>query len=76
VPVSLIDYIHAIEQALGIESKKEYLPMQPGDVQATLADTSKLKNHVGFKPSIPISVGIKNFVDWYLNYYVKDAIFF
>jgi len=68
-PVALMDYIEAIENALGIEAKKNFLPMQPGDVPATSANVDDLINDVGFKPDTSIEQGVKNFVDWYLGYY-------
>jgi UDP-glucuronate 4-epimerase len=71
-PVELSDFIHEIEKALGKEAKKEYLDMQPGDVPATYADVDDLINDVGFKPSTPLSVGIKNFIDWYKEYYATS----
>ncbi len=70
-PTPLMDYIHAIETALGIQAQKNYLPMQPGDVPATNADTSELDAWVGFKPNTPVAVGVKRFVDWYKDYYAK-----
>ena len=68
-PVALMDFIGAIENALGIEAKKNFLPMQPGDVPATAANVDALINDVGFKPDTSIEQGVKNFVDWYLEYY-------
>ena len=68
-PVALMDFIGAIESALGIEAKKNFLPMQPGDVPATAANVDALISDVGFKPDTSIEQGVKNFVDWYLEYY-------
>jgi UDP-glucuronate 4-epimerase len=68
-PVKLLDFIQAIEHALGKEAIKEFYPMQPGDVYQTYADVTDLMNDVGFKPDTPIDVGIRMFVDWYKNYY-------
>jgi len=68
-PVELMDYIHAIEDALGIEAKKNFLPMQPGDVPATSADVQALIDDVGFKPDTPVALGVKRFVAWYREYY-------
>ena len=68
-PIPLLDYIKALEEMLGIEAIKNYLPMQAGDVQATAADTNALYQWVGFKPDTSTSVGIKRFVDWYRSYY-------
>ncbi|MCP4774535.1 MAG: capsular biosynthesis protein CpsI, partial [Planctomycetaceae bacterium] len=58
-----------IEQALGIQAKRNLMPMQAGDVPATFADINALEDAVGFRPSTSISVGIKNFVEWYRDYY-------
>src|SRR5690625_4672640 len=71
-PVKLMDFIQTIEKDLGIEAKKEFLPMQPGDVKATYADIDDLTEATGFKPTTSIDEGIKKFVDWYMEYYHKD----
>lgn len=68
-PVELMDYITALEEALGMEAQKNMLPMQPGDVLETSADTSALYELVGFKPQMSVKEGVKNFVDWYKAYY-------
>ncbi|MCP9882399.1 NAD-dependent epimerase [Cyanobium sp. Alchichica 3B3-8F6] len=68
-PTSLIDYIKAVESALGITATKTLLPMQPGDVIATAADTSALEAWVGFKPNTPIKYGVSRFVRWYREFY-------
>jgi UDP-glucuronate 4-epimerase len=68
-PVELMDFIGAIEHALGCEAKKIYLPMQPGDVPKTFADVDDLVRDVGFKPATPLSEGIARFVSWYRSYY-------
>jgi UDP-glucuronate 4-epimerase len=68
-PVELMDYISAIEKALGMEAKKNFLPLQAGDVPATSANVEALINDVGFKPDTPVEEGVKNFVDWYRSYY-------
>ncbi|MGE0357610.1 MAG: NAD-dependent epimerase [Burkholderiales bacterium] len=67
--VELLGYIRAIEKALGRSAKLELLPMQPGDVAATEADTSRLAAAVGFRPSTPVEEGVRRFVDWYCDYY-------
>lgn len=64
-PTPLMDYISALEQALGIQAEKKFVEMQPGDVLMTSADTSRLSSWVGFKPYTPVKEGVKNFVDWY-----------
>lgn len=71
-PVKLMDFIRTLEKHLGIEAKKEFLPMQAGDVQATYADIDELCRVTGFKPTTTIDQGLKKFVDWYLNYYHKS----
>ena len=68
-PTPLMDYISAIEENLGMYAKKEFLAMQPGDVQVTSSDTSLLQKWVNFKPSTSIQQGVKRFVSWYLEYY-------
>ncbi|PZO49713.1 MAG: capsular biosynthesis protein CpsI [Phormidesmis priestleyi] len=68
-PVTLMDFITTIEQAMGKKAEKNMLPMQPGDVPATYADVQDLMDDVGFKPSTPLSVGIQKFVEWYMDYY-------
>ena len=68
-PTPLMDYIKAIETSLGIEAKKNFLPLQSGDVPATSADTSELEKWVGFKPNTPVETGVKRFVDWYRDFY-------
>ena len=68
-PVSLIKFIEAIEDELGKKSKKEFLPLQPGDVRETYSDSSELKTLLNYNPSTPIKDGIKEFVNWYLEYY-------
>ncbi len=68
-PVKLMDYIHAIENALGMKAEMELLPLQPGDVPDTQADVDKLIKDVGFKPSTPIQSGIDKFIAWYRHYY-------
>lgn len=68
-PTALMDYISALEDALGIEAKKNYLPMQPGDVPATSANTQALEKWVGFKPNTKVKIGVGNFVEWYQGFY-------
>jgi UDP-glucuronate 4-epimerase len=70
-PTPLMSYIAALENALGIQAKKNFLPMQAGDVPATSADTSELNAWVSFKPCTPVEVGVQRFVDWYRQHYVK-----
>jgi UDP-glucuronate 4-epimerase len=68
-PVPLLDFIGAIESALGRTAEKRLLPLQDGDVPATFADTSLLDQWVGFAPATPIDVGVARFVAWYRDYY-------
>ena len=68
-PVTLINYIEAIEKALGITAVKNLMPMQPGDVLETSADTEALFKAIGFKPQTSVEEGVKRFVDWYRDFY-------
>ncbi|MEQ6890025.1 NAD-dependent epimerase [Halomonas sp. CS7] len=68
-PVKLSTYIEAIEEALGKHAIKELLPLQPGDVPDTFADSSELERAVGYKPATPVKEGVGNFVTWYREYY-------
>lgn len=68
-PVELMDYITALEEALGIEAKKTMMPMQAGDVLETSAETQPLYDLVGFRPQTSVQDGVKNFVDWYREFY-------
>ncbi|OGJ59825.1 hypothetical protein A2881_01680 [Candidatus Peribacteria bacterium RIFCSPHIGHO2_01_FULL_55_13] len=65
----LMDYVSAVEKACGKEGKKEFLPMQIGDVVSTSADISKAQKMLGYKPKTRIEEGVKKFVDWYREYY-------
>jgi UDP-glucuronate 4-epimerase len=69
-PVELMHLIGTLEQALGKVAIKNFMPIQPGDVPATWANVDDLSADVGFRPETPIEVGVQNFVDWYLEYYV------
>ncbi len=69
-PVQLTEFIHTLEQALGIDAKMNLLPMQPGDVLETSADTSALEAAIGFKPGTELAIGLAEFVKWYRNYYL------
>ena len=68
-PTQLMDYVEALESALGMSSIKEMLPLQAGDVPETHADVSDLISQFGFKPATSVNNGIAKFVDWYRNYY-------
>ena len=64
-----MDYIAVLEKCLGREAKKEYLPMQPGDVYETYADVQDLMDDYGFKPATTIEEGLSKFAKWFLEYY-------
>lgn len=64
-----MDFIQAIEATIGKEAQKLFLPMQPGDVYQTYADTSSLQKELGFQPNKSINDGIRETVDWYRSYY-------
>jgi len=67
-PVQLMDFIHTLEAALGSEAKKEFAPMQKGDVYQTYADTTLLQTEVGYRPTTPLPEGIRAFADWFLTH--------
>ena len=68
-PIKLMDFIKAIEEAIGRDAEKIYLPMQPGDVYQTNADTSRLQEELGFKPDKSLGKGVRETVEWYRGYY-------
>ena len=68
-PVKLMDFIEAIEEKLGKEAKKNFMDMQPGDVQSTYADVQSLIDDMGYKPNTSIKDGVNNFIDWYKKFY-------
>ena len=70
-PVNLMDYISALEEALGKEAKKEFLPIQPGDVPDTYADVTDLVKEFDYKPNTLVKDGIANFAKWFSEYYGK-----
>ena len=70
-PVTLENFINAIEASAGKKAIKEYLPMQPGDVKKTFANIDKAGESLGFVPSTSIEEGVKKFVDWYIEYYER-----
>ena len=67
--ISLIEFISILEKEIGIESKKEFLEMQDGDVHSTLADNQLISEWTGYKPKTPLNNGIKKFINWYLSFY-------
>ena len=68
-PTKLMDYIQAIEKCIGVEAKKEFLPLQLGDVPATSSNCSELESWIGFKPQTPVYDGVAKFVEWYREFY-------
>ena len=68
-PINLMDYITALEKALSREAKKEFLPIQPGDVPDTWANVDDLVNEFDYKPKTTVDVGVTNFVEWFKGYY-------
>jgi UDP-glucuronate 4-epimerase len=72
-PVELMRYIEVLEECLGRKAEMNLLPMQAGDVPDTWADVEALVADVGYRPATPVEVGVRNFVDWYIDYYGVDA---
>ena len=70
-PVQLMDYVDALEKALGKKAKLNFLPLQPGDVPDTFANVDNLKAKFNYKPSTSVVDGVANFVKWYKDYYRK-----
>jgi len=68
-PVELMEFIRVLEDCLGRKAQLDLLPMQPGDVKATMADISALQEAVGFRPSTPIEAGLQRFAAWYREFY-------
>ena len=73
-PTKLTDYINSIEKHLGKKPKIIFEDLQPGDVEATFAETSSLEEFINFKPNTSIDEGIRNFVNWYVDYYNKNKV--
>ena len=67
-----MEFVNEIESALKINAKKEFLPMQSGDVKSTHADCKKLEKWIDFRPNTSLKEGIKIFVEWYKEYYKYD----
>ncbi len=72
-PVDLLKFIEIIEQAVGIEARKTFLPMQPGDVVSTYAQMDDLYEATGFRPTTPVEEGLPKFVQWYREYYASTG---
>ena len=68
-PVQLADYIELIEECLGRKAIRNLLPLQPGDVPDTCADVEELSRDTGYAPVTPVNVGVRRFIDWYLEFY-------
>ncbi|MFY0593229.1 NAD-dependent epimerase [Roseivirga sp.] len=68
-PIKLMDFIETIESNLGRKAKKQFMPMQPGDVVSTYADTKELTNDFDYKPNTPLNDGVKEFVNWYKEFH-------
>ena len=73
-PVKLLDFISAIEKAVGKKAVIDSMPMQPGDVYRTWADTAALQRDYHFHPQTPIEEGVKRFVEWYIDYYRPESV--
>ncbi|MEF2549949.1 NAD-dependent epimerase [Aurantimonas sp. A2-1-M11] len=72
-PVKLLDFVEALEEALGRKAERELLPLQPGDVPDTIADVSELERAVGYRPTTPVKDGVRDFIDWYREFYRVPA---
>jgi len=68
-PVPLMRYIEVLEECLGRKATKNFLPLQLGDVPETSADITDLERDVGYRPATPVEVGVRRFVDWFMEYY-------
>ncbi len=68
-PVNLMDFVKAIEKELGIEAKKNFREMQPGDVYRTYADTTELFKVTGYQPKVNVDQGVQHFVNWFVDFY-------
>ena len=68
-PISLLEFIDLLEKELGFVAKKEFKPMQPGDVEKTWANIENLNSWISYKPKIEFSEGIRNFANWYKSYF-------
>jgi len=68
-PEKLMRLVEILEECLGRKAEKRFMPMQPGDIPATCADTEDLARDSGFSPSVPVEIGVASFVEWYRSYY-------
>jgi UDP-glucuronate 4-epimerase len=69
MPVALLDFVDCLESALGLQARRNYMPMQAGDVVKTWADVSALAEWVGFSPQVTLETGVGEFVKWYRQFY-------
>jgi len=72
-PVQLLDYIAALEKAIGKPARLDLLPMQPGDVVSTMADVSELERAIGFRPHTSVEEGVARFIEWYREFYGEEG---
>ena len=70
-PVALLDFVGSLESALGRSAEKNFLPLQAGDMPATVADTSALQEWIGFRPATPLADGVQRFAQWYVGHYAE-----
>tara|TARA_A100001388_G_C28450205_1_gene348238 strand:- start:161 stop:580 length:420 start_codon:yes stop_codon:yes gene_type:complete len=68
-PIKLLDFLKVLEDILSVKAKINYLPMQSGDVEATESDTTSLEAYINYRPNTQIKNGIKEFVNWYKEFY-------
>jgi UDP-glucuronate 4-epimerase len=72
-PVKLMDFVRAVERALGAKAQVELAPMQAGDVRATYASTDRLRAEIGYQPATAIEAGVGRFIEWYRAHYADAA---
>jgi UDP-glucuronate 4-epimerase len=72
-PVGLMDFVHAMERALGKRAKRRFMPLQAGDVLSTHADVEAFCNYTDFRPATPVEEGVERFAHWYRGYYGQAA---
>ena len=68
-PTSLMKYINAIEECLGLEAEKDFLPLQLGDVPSTASNCSELESWIGYRPRTTVNQGVAEFINWYKEFY-------
>ena len=72
-PVGLMEFIGALERALGKRARRRFVPLQPGDVISTHADVEDFWRATGFRPATPLAAGIERFADWFQDYYLRGG---